>query len=79
MELKTELQTRKDILGVGFSNVKHKLSGVTCGSVSFVGELILVQPGGDAGLDISQHQPFKTFHDYRCEGNGPVIISGSDC
>lgn len=59
---------------LGFSNVKRKLNGVTCGSISFVGELMLIRTAADAGLDISQLQPFKTFHDYRCEGNGPVII-----
>lgn len=64
---------------LGFSSVKHKLNGVTCGSVSFVGELMLIQTAGYAGLDISQHQPFKTFYDCRCEGNGPVIIQASDC
>lgn len=64
---------------LGFSNAKHKLNGVTCGSISFVGEQMLIQTAGYAGLDISQHQPFKTFHDYRSEGNRSVIILASDC
>lgn len=46
--------------------------GIVCGAVGPV-DLMLIKVW-DVGLNMLQHQSFYTFHDYRCQGNRPVII-----
>ena len=48
--------------------------GVICGSVGSVCELEWVQGVWCDGVDVSNDQPLKAFHAYRCECYEAIVI-----